>query len=358
MRQRIRYLTTEDGSRLAWAEAGRGAPLLNTGGWLSRLEYGWQSPIVRHWLTFFAERFRLIRHDLRGYGLSERAGERADKEPRLDDFVAVAAAADASQPFTLLGVSQGAASAIRFAAAFPERVSALLLYGGYSRGWDQRGDSETERRYRAILELTELCWDRNDPAFQSLLAGFYIPDGTPEQASWLNEWCRRSFSARAATNSMRAAARTRIEDVLGDVSVPTLVIHADGDQVVPIDEGRRLASGIEGSEFVQLNSRNHILLAHEPAWKHFQSAVCDFTARHCGLHPAIAANLSTREREILAGIADGMTNREIGAELFISEKTVRNTVTRVLDKLEVRSRTEAAVLARDAGLPSSRRRVA
>lgn len=51
--------------------------------------------------------------------------------------------------------------------------------------------------------------------------------------------------------------------------------------------------------------------------------------------------LSPRERDILLGIADGRTNSEIGRQLFISEKTVRNHVTRIFDKLGVQSRAQA-----------------
>jgi DNA-binding CsgD family transcriptional regulator len=81
--------------------------------------------------------------------------------------------------------------------------------------------------------------------------------------------------------------------------------------------------------------------------------VLDFTGRTAtvgGAGDARLASLSPRERDILDRIAKGHTNLEIGRQLFISEKTVRNHVTRIFEKLGVHSRAQAIVLALNHGL--------
>jgi DNA-binding NarL/FixJ family response regulator len=136
---------------------------------------------------------------------------------------------------------------------------------------------------------------------------------------------------------------------LGDVRVPTLVLHARNDEVIPVEQGRLLASGIPGAEFVELDSRNHILLEHEPAWQRFQEAVLAFLQPERAAFSPVFAALSPREREVLSLMADGLSNTEIADHLRISEKTVRNHASNLFDKLGVWSRTQAIVFARDHG---------
>jgi DNA-binding NarL/FixJ family response regulator len=138
---------------------------------------------------------------------------------------------------------------------------------------------------------------------------------------------------------------------LKEVRTPTLVVHARNDGIAPISEGRLLASEIEGAQFVELDSHNHVLLEHEPAWSRFQEAVLEFTGQTSGLPvggPAFES-LSRRERETLTLLADGLSNAEIAERLGISEKTVRNHLSHLFDKLGVWSRAQAIVFARDRG---------
>ena len=119
--------------------------------------------------------------------------------------------------------------------------------------------------------------------------------------------------------------------------------------MIPIAEGRLLASGIPGAEFVELDSRNHILLEHEPAWQRFREAVLAFLQPRSRGGDSPFAALSSRERQVLALMADGLSNTEIAERLAISEKTVRNHASNVFDKLGVWSRAQAIVFARDHG---------
>lgn len=351
MAQSIRYLKTHDGVRLAWAALGQGPTLVKAANWLSHLTYDLESPIWRHWFEFLGQHYRLIRYDERGSGMSD--WEAADLSPARwgEDLEAVIEASDPGEQFVLLGMSQGAAPAITYAVRHPERISRLILYGGFSRGWAQTPESEGYRRYRAIVDLVQLGWGKDNPVFRQLFAAQFVPGASPEQFAWFNELCRRTTTPEVATRLLRARGELNVRDLVPQVRVPTLVLHARGDEIVPFEAGRHLAAEIPNAEFVSLDSRNHILLADEPAWEHFKDAVLEFTGRPraVGAADPLLASLSARERQILAAVVSGQSNAQIGAALFVSEKTVRNALTRIFEKLGVRTRTQAAVLARDRG---------
>jgi pimeloyl-ACP methyl ester carboxylesterase/DNA-binding CsgD family transcriptional regulator len=348
--QRIRYLRTPDGVQLAWAEAGAGPLLVKAANWLTHLEEEWDSPVWRHWIRFLAGHFRYVRYDERGCGMTDWNVGDLSFDRWVDDLEAVVEAAGAREPFVLLGISQGAAVSVAYAVRHPERVSHLILYGGYARGWLHRGQPEAAREYDAIVELVRTGWGKPNPAFRQVFTSRFIPGGTDEQIEWWNELCRKTATPAIAAELLAARSRVLVTDLLARVRTPTLVVHARGDEVCPLAEGRLLASGIPGAQFVELDSRNHVLLEHEPAWARFQEAVLEFV----GQAPAPAADdaftaLSPREREVLAGITDGLSNAEIAERLAISGKTVRNHVSNLFDKLGIWTRAQAIVFARDRG---------
>ena len=349
--QSIRYLRTKDGVQIAWADAGRGPVLVKAANWLTHLEYEWESPVWRHWYRFFCEHFRFLRYDERGCGMTDwRVGD-LTFERWVEDLEAVVDAADVREPFALLGMSQGAPVCIAYAARHPERVSRLVLYGGYALGWGKRGDEHGLREYRAISELIRVGWGKENPSFRQVFTSRFVPGATAEQMDWFNELCRKTTSPENAAELMEARAEIDVTGLLPRVRTPTLVIHSRDDVVVPIAQGRLLASGIAGAQYVELDSRNHILLAHEPAWLRFQEALlafCGLDARARGEGAAFEA-LSSREREILTLLTNGLSNAEIAERLALSEKTVRNHVTHVFDKLGVWTRAQAMVFARDHG---------
>jgi len=346
-------MQTPDGVTLAWAEAGSGPTLVKTANWLSHLEYEWDSPVWRHWIRFFADHFRFLRYDERGCGMSDWDVEDVSHHRWIDDFEAIVKATKPEKPFVLLGISQGGVAAMNYAARHPEDVSHLVLYGVYARGSGERGDGDEEKRRRAVIELTRMGWGQDNPVYRQLFTSRFIPDASPEQIGWFNELCKRTATGDVAARIMESRAHVRVEG-LPEITVPTLVLHARGDNAVPLAEGRYVASTIPKSEFVLLDSNNHILLETETAWQRFKDEVLAFTGRPaCGAaaEDPVFASLSPREREILGRIAAGRTNIEIGRELFISEKTVRNHVTKIFEKLDVHSRAQAIVLTRDKGMP-------
>jgi pimeloyl-ACP methyl ester carboxylesterase/DNA-binding CsgD family transcriptional regulator len=350
-RQHIRYVTAPDGTRLACAESGSGPLIVKAANWLSHLEYEWESPIWKHWLQFFSARCRFVRYDERGCGMSSWQDTDLSLDVWADDLGAVISSARPTEPFTLLGISQGAAACIRYAVRHPERVARLILYGGYARGAFNREKHETAA-YRAMVDLARVAWGHDNPTFRQVFTSRFIPGGTYEQLRWWNEVCLKSTSGEIAAKLFEARAEVENTDDLGHVRAPTLVLHARGDQVVGIEEGRLLAANIAGAEFVELDSRNHILLQDEPAWQRFCEAVQSFLQPGAAIIASPFAALSARERQVLSLITDGLSNTDIAERLAISEKTVRNHASNVFDKLGVWSRAQAIVFARDHGFSS------
>lgn len=355
MRQSIRYLTTSDGIQLAWTASGSGPALVRAANWLTHLQYDLESPVWRHWVRFFERHFSFIRYDERGCGMTQWQVADVSTPRWCEDMEAVIDAAAPAGPLTLLGISQGAPTAIAYAVRNPERVSKLILYGGLCTGWKHRGDAAGLRVFEAIIELVRHGWGSDNPNFRQYFVSRFVPDANPEQLEWLTELCRRTTSAEVAAHLLTARGDVDVRELLPRVRVPTLVVHAARDEIVPIEQSRQLAAGIPGAEFVQVESRNHIVLENEPAWSRFKDVVLEFTG--VGPKPAAADGrfdtLAPRERAVLAALASGRSNAEIGLGLHISDKTVRNMLTRIFEKLGVRSRAQAIVLARDGGFTAS-----
>lgn len=351
MRQSIRLTKSADGTAIAWAEAGTGPSLVKASNWLTHLEHETESPVWRHWVRFFASHFRFVRYDERGCGMSERDVAELSVDRAVDDLEAVVAAARPREPFVLLGISQGGAAAIRYAVANPDKVSHLILYGAYAQGRAKQNDRALEEAQRARIALTRTGWGQNNPVYRQLFTSRFIPGANDEQIRWFNELCKITASAEMAARIMEFRLNVDVSAVLPKVSVPTLVLHARADEAISLVQGRLLASRIPNATLVELDSRNHILLETEPAWTRFKEEVLAFTGQPASPEDgALFASLSPREREILVKISTGCTNIDIGRQLFISEKTVRNHVTRIFEKLGVSSRAQAIVLAKDHGL--------
>jgi pimeloyl-ACP methyl ester carboxylesterase/DNA-binding CsgD family transcriptional regulator len=352
--QRIRYVRTADGVQLAWAEAGTGPVLIKAANWLTHLEYEWESPVWRHWIRFFSDHFRFVRHDERGCGMTDWNVGDLSFERWIEDLETVVSVAGPQEPFALLGISQGAATCLAYAARHPERVSQLVLYGAYARGTFRRGDPDKEQLYRALIDMTRLGWGKHNPAFRQVFTSRFIPGANDEQVDWFNELCRKTTSPEIAARLLETRATIDVIELLGKVRAPTLVLHSRDDDITPISEGHILAAGIPGAQFIELDSKNHILLENEPAWERFCDEVLDFMGlkgSSRGEDPAFGS-LSPREREVLALITEGLGNAEIAERLSISEKTVRNHVSNLFDKLGVWTRAQAMVFANDRGFPT------
>lgn len=346
MKQQVHYVQADDGVKLAWNVTGRGPPLVKAATWLTHLQYDRESPVWAHWVRFLGDHYSYLRYDERGCGMSDwNAGDLT--LPRwVEDLETVVDAVGIDRPFALLGISQGAATAIGYAVRHPRRVSHLVLYGGYAAGGLRSDDPQRAALFRAVMEVVGLGWGSDNPAFRRLFTERFAPDGTAEQLDWFNQLCRQTTAPENAVALLQARGNVDIREQLDQVRVPTLVLHANRDHIAPIAQGRLLASRIAGARFVELDSSNHVLLEHEPAWRDFQEALLAFTGvvrPEARLDPAREAVLTAREREVLALLCGGRSNAQIGWELGVAEKTVRNHVSGVYRKLGVRSRAEAIV---------------
>ncbi|MBC7940397.1 MAG: alpha/beta fold hydrolase [Chitinophagaceae bacterium] len=354
--QTIRFLRSHDGVRLAYSASGQGPAVVKAATWLSHLEYDWESPVWRHVLQAFSGRHQLLRYDERGCGLSDWDVDDLGFDSWVGDLEAVVDTAGLAR-FALLGVSQGASIAIAYAVRHPERVSHLVLQGGYARGRLVRSNTPQQAEEAEMMcRLAELGWGRADPSFRQFFTTQFIPGGTPDQHAWFNELERVSTSPANAARFMRAFDRIDVTALLPQVRCPTLVLHSRDDVRVPFEEGRLLAMQIPGATLVPVDSRNHLLLADEPGWAHAWQAIEQFLpATAATVQDGPLARLTPRLRELLELVAQGRDNMQIAAVMGLSEKTVRNQVSILFDRLGVESRAMAVVVARENGLGQHRR---
>lgn len=348
--QQIAFCTSRDGTRIAYASCGEGPPLLWIGHWVRHLNFDWDNVIWRPWLTLLTQRYRVIRYDWRGCGLSDREGIEFTFEKHVEDCRAVADAACLKR-FMLFGAAGGGTMASAYVVRNPERVSHLALFGSQTRGRISRGMTSLQvHEAETKLKVFELGWLNETPAYGDFFTKLHMPDATVEQLNAYNTLLRMTSSPVNALKLLRTYWEADIREILPQVRCPTLVLHARQDAIIPFEEGRLMASLIPAAQFVPLESRNHVLLGTEPAWQQFVEALNDFLPTPPARPIALLAELTAREREVLEIVAQGVANREIAARLTISEKTVRNHVSIIFSKLGVTSRTQAVVLARDAGL--------
>jgi pimeloyl-ACP methyl ester carboxylesterase/DNA-binding CsgD family transcriptional regulator len=319
---------------------------VRTATWLTHLEFDWQSPVWRHWLDGLAERHTVIRYDERGCGLSDRQVEDLSLDARLADLEAVIDAAGLEH-VALVGMSQGGPVAVAYAACHPERVSQLILYGTYARGRLMRDPSPTAREQaQLMISLIRMGWGQSEPAFRRLFTTLFIPDATSEQMEWFDELQRVTTEPATAIRIRHARNHDDVTREAAQVTSPTLVVHARGDALVPFSEGRLLATLIPGARFVPLDSRNHILLADEPAWEAFRAELNAFLGPVEASHPEVdLGELSNRERDVLALVADGLNNEEIAARLYLSVRTVERHLTNIYAKLRVSGKAARAAAA-------------
>ncbi len=277
--QQIRVTRAKDGARIAYAVAGHGPPLVKTANWLNHLEHDWHSPVWRHLMHEMSSRNTLVRYDERGNGLSDWAVDDISFEAFVTDLEAVVEASGVDR-FALFGISQGCAVSIAYAVRHPERVNRLILYGGYARGWKarERQDGREMTSGRLELEAIRMGWGRDIPAYRQLFASIYMPAATPEQSRSWTELQRLCASPENAARLLEAFGDIDVGDLLPQVRVPVLVFHSRQDAAVPFEAGLDLASRIPGARFVPLDSPNHLILEHEPAWPVFKEAVRAFLA--------------------------------------------------------------------------------
>lgn len=286
-RQVIRYCTADDGTRIAYATVGAGPVLLKAANWMTHLDLEWSTPVWSHWLHGLARGRRLVRYDERGCGLSDWDPPSFEFDDWVDDLATVVEASGLDR-FPLLGVSQGGAVAIAYAVRHPERVDRLVLAGAYARGRLVRAATDDEERAAAIdLDLARVGWKGSDPSFMQVFASQFLPGGTSAEWREFTNFQRQTTSPDNAVRFLELFARIDVSTIAQRVTCPTLIVHSRGDVRVPISQASELAALIPDSELVLLDSANHLLNEHEPAWEEFLACIDRFldtppTSRHGG----------------------------------------------------------------------------
>ena len=277
-RQHIAFCKAADGVRLAYAVAGEGTPLVRAANWMTHLGYDIESPVWKHWVRDLSGNRQFIRYDERGCGLSDWDATDFTFDDWVADLESVVEALGLER-FPLLGVSQGGAVAVAYAARHPERVSHLVLCSAYAQGRAVRASGEDEKRAAALdLELARVGWGRDDPAFRQVFAAQFLPDGTRADWAAFDQLQRRTTSPENAVRFLEEFGRIDVRDLAREVSCPTLIMHSRDDHRVPLRFGEELASLIPDSRLVALSSNNHLLTGTEPAWQVFLAEIDEFLA--------------------------------------------------------------------------------
>jgi pimeloyl-ACP methyl ester carboxylesterase len=328
VRQRLGQVVLEDGTAVAYASVGSGRPLVYVMGWLTHLRLGWELPAERALYEALAQGCRLVRYDRAGCGLSAAVDRPASLAFELEQLRAVAAAV--GEPFDLMGASMGAPVAVAWAAAYPETVRRLVLYGGWVRGPELSSPGVQEN----VLGLVEAHWGLGS----DVLTDIFAPDADRATRAEQARYQRECSSAATARELLALSYRLDVSDLLARVKAPTLVVHRTGDRAAPMAQAEALAAGIDGAQLTLLPGRSHLPYAGD------RDELVRVVRRFLRLPVARRRpdGLTARQREVAALVAQGLTNREIATRLHIDERSAEGHVERIRLRLGFRSRAQIA----------------
>jgi len=279
LKQRVHFTTSGDGTQIAYASVGEGLPILKAPHWLNHIEYEWDSPVWGAFLNEFAKQNRLVRFDQRGNGLSDWEPERISHDAMLEDLEAVADAAGLER-FVLFGMSQGGSTAVRYAVKHPDRVTAIVIFGGYLRGRLHRGDPAEQKYCETGTIMIREGWGSNNPIYRNFFTSAFLPDAPREVQNSFDELQRICTNTENALKIWHMNNDIDVVDMARQVRVPTLVMHIRGDRVVPISEGRLIARTIPGASFVELPGNDHVAIEGQPCFDQFFDEMRAFLAEH------------------------------------------------------------------------------
>jgi pimeloyl-ACP methyl ester carboxylesterase/DNA-binding CsgD family transcriptional regulator len=338
MEQDIRFCEV-DGRRLAYATIGEGPLLVFSARWITHLEDEWELPDVRRFFEEFARTHRVVRYDRIGVGLSARELPGPPSLASEARALGAVLAACGDEPATIFACSCAALATATFAQANPERVSKLVVFGGYAA----RNDIPEATR-RSLVDFVRTNW----PLAAQMLAGLFAPHASGDEIAALSAHKRRSAEADVAAAFLELDLTSDLRDVLPHVTAPALVLHRRGDRAVPIARGRELASLLPNARFVPLGGDAHL------PWLDDQRELHRALAGFLDDAPPAALNgdspLTPRETEVLRLVASGLSNREIAGSLVLSEHTVHRHIANILRKLAQSSRAAATAHAARVGL--------
>jgi pimeloyl-ACP methyl ester carboxylesterase/DNA-binding CsgD family transcriptional regulator len=343
LRPDIRFCTAADGAKIAVGTYGSGPALVRAGTWLTHVEYDATSPLSAHWCEELARRHRYVAYDGRGCGLSDREVRDLSLDVFVADLEAVVDGLGLGR-FALLGMSMGAPVAVAYSAKHPERVSRLVIHGGFHRSYHSstNPDPRVLEEADVLFKSARLGWGTGSPALRQVFVAKFMGESTAAQRRAFEEQQRVTSTADVAEKYLRAMFALDVKEIASHVSCPTIAFHSRDDQLVFLEQGRKLAALIPGARFVPLESKNHVPFREEPAWRVIAAALRSFLDEEGGVRtPPPSKELTPRQLDVLRGVARGLTNREIARALSLSPRTVEMHVARALTALECANRAEA-----------------
>jgi class 3 adenylate cyclase len=273
----VRYAKSGD-VHIAYQVFGKGPTnIVLTPGSISHIDYMWKEPGYRRFLEGLAQIGRVALFDKRGTGLSDRELGMPTYADRMDDIRAVMDAAQFDNA-VLFGVSEGVPMSILFAASYPSRTRALILYGGFAKGssapdypW-----GETREQQEAAIKTLESHWGQWE--YEEEIVSVMAPSkvGDKKFTRWLLDMRRAGSTPGAQIALMKSNINMDVRHVLPTVRVPTLVIHLKGDKDVNIEEGRYIAKHIPGSKMVELEGFDHMFFVDRKLTDRLLNEVRDF----------------------------------------------------------------------------------
>ena len=327
MRQRVRFCSTPAG-RVAYSVMGDGPYLVCDTGWVSHLEHMLDIKPVSGFFDALARRFSVVRFDKLGCGLSDKPDTTVTFDDQVSTLLAVADSAGAER-FHLFGASQGGQVAAAVAALHPDRVMQLIVYGTCARGQDL-GPADVRA---SLVAMVRAHWGLGS----QLMISVFQPDATPAEIQVLNQLQRWSASSDAAADLLADYYSTDVSQLLPQIRAATLVLHRQDDKATRFRLGREVASSIPGATLVPLRGTEHIFWMGD--WQSVAQAMLEF------LPPPSRGSsvpLTSRESEVAALVAEGLTNEQIGKQLFIAPRTAEAHLENIRQKLGFRSRAQIA----------------
>ena len=268
----VRYATSDHGKSLAYAITGDGPRLVRIPATPADIGMEWELPGLRSIVETISAEFELLRYDGFGFGMSDRGIDRIDNERDADDCRAVADAAGWDR-FAVYSESGACIEAIQFAAKYPERVSRLVLLGGYAEGRTRRSQTEEPDTLRAMIRES---WESDEDYFARAFMLAYTPEGPLPIVGEMAQMMRKSGTTEAVTMLRDAVNNASVLLLLPKVQCPTLIVHGRNDAVHPLSEAKKLAAGIPSAELLILETANHLPLLSHPTWDVYFDAFCRF----------------------------------------------------------------------------------
>jgi pimeloyl-ACP methyl ester carboxylesterase/DNA-binding CsgD family transcriptional regulator len=344
----IRFCTSRDGTRIAYAISGHGPPIIRLAGLFTHLEFDRTSSIWRPWIAALEKGRQLIRYDARGSGMSDTDAVKFSFEQYIQDLEAVAAATDLRR-FALFGIGGPAALAVAYAVRHPEQVTHLILYAPFTQGRLARAATAAEKdEIELTLKLMSLGFSNEDPSRRQMVASQFLPDGTAEQLKDFGDLLRLTSAAHDTVEFLRPWYSADIRASLPRVRCPTLVLHPRAGFRVPLEEGRLVAQSIPNARLVPLKTRNTYLPANDPAWPQVIAEIDGFlplAAEPTATGSFPLDKLTARERAVFGAVVQGLGNKAIARRFGIADKTVRNHLSSIFRKLDITNRAQLIVQA-------------